>query len=100
MNITTQHCVEHKAKVLSFPFRGVGRILYILLKHELMKELYLYIYIGSLLIKEYNEHPCDTHGSGVRDGYEVAWEDWCKAECWKTWAKESLRFIYIFSYLT
>ena len=32
MDISTQHCVEHKAKVSSFLFRGVGHISYILLE--------------------------------------------------------------------
>ena len=30
MDISTQHCAEGKTKVLSFPFRCVGRISYIL----------------------------------------------------------------------
>ena len=30
MDISTQHCAEDKAKVLSFLFRCVGRISYIL----------------------------------------------------------------------
>ena len=60
---------------------------------------YIYIYIGSSLIKEDDECPCDSHGSGVQDSYKVAWEDWCKTKHWKMWAEESLRFIYRFSYL-